>query len=116
MNRGTTSGVEEICRRFGNDRTRLMDIAIAVQRRFGCVSPDSMEVIARAVGTERVEVESLVTFYAFMSVKPQGKVVIRLCNDIVDWMKGYEAVADDPMPNPAPCPVCQGIVFKVIRR
>jgi [NiFe] hydrogenase diaphorase moiety large subunit len=53
-----------------------------------------MDVIARAVGTQRVEVESVVTFYSFLSVKPQGKVVVRLCNDIVDWMKGYDAVAD----------------------
>jgi len=28
---------------------------------------------------------------------------------------GYEVVADKPIPNPAPCPVCRGIVFKVIR-
>lgn len=94
MHAGTASSVEDICRKFGNDRGRMMDIVIAVQRRYGCVSPESMDVIARAVGTQRVEVESVVTFYAFLSVKPQGRVVIRLCNDIVDWMKGYEAVAD----------------------
>ena len=90
----TASGVEDICRKLGNDRTRLMDIIIAVQRRYGCVTHDSMEVIARAVGTQRVEVESAVTFYSFLSVKPQGRVVIRLCNDLTDWMKGYDAVAD----------------------
>ena len=94
MKSATATGVEDICRKFGNDRTRMMDIVIAVQRRFGCVSTDSMEVIARACGTQRVEVESVVPFYAFLSVKPQGRVVIRLCNDIVDWMKGYTAVAD----------------------
>ena len=86
--------VTEICRKYGNDRTRMMDIVLEVQSRSGCVSYEAMDEIASAVGTHRVEVESLVTFYAFLSVKPQGKVVIRLCNDIVDWMKGYEAVAD----------------------
>jgi [NiFe] hydrogenase diaphorase moiety large subunit len=94
MRPATATGVEDICRKFGNDRTRMMDIVLAVQRRHGCVSTEAMEVIARACGTQRVEVESVVTFYAFLSVKPQGRVVIRLCNDIVDWMKGYEAVAD----------------------
>jgi [NiFe] hydrogenase diaphorase moiety large subunit len=72
----------------------MMDIVLEVQARFGCVSRDAMEQIARAVGTHPVEVESLVTFYSFLSVKPQGQVVIRLCSDIVDWMKGYEDVAD----------------------
>jgi [NiFe] hydrogenase diaphorase moiety large subunit len=86
--------VGDICQRFGNDRTRMMDIVLSVQERLGCVSHEAMEVIARALDTHRVEVESVVTFYAFLSVAPQGKVVIRLCNDIVDWMKGYEDVAD----------------------
>jgi len=85
---------DEICRKYGNDRTRMMDIVLDVQAQFGCVSGEAMEQIARAVNTHRVEVESLVTFYSFLSVKPQGKVVVRLCSDIVDWMKGYEAVAD----------------------
>jgi [NiFe] hydrogenase diaphorase moiety large subunit len=88
------TAIGEICQRFNNDRTRMMDIALEVQSRFGCVSHEAMEQIARSVNTHRVEVESLVTFYAFLSVKPQGKVVIRLCSDIVDWMKGYEDVAE----------------------
>ena len=86
--------VEDICRRYGSDRARMMDIVLAVQQRLGCVSTEAMEIIAREVNSHRVEVESVVTFYAFLSVKPQGKVIIRLCNDIVDWMKGYEGVAD----------------------
>lgn len=94
MKQGTVQVTAEICKKFGNDRTRLMDIAIAVQDRFGCVSHEAMEEIARQVRSHRVEVESLVTFYAFLSVKPQGKVVIRLSSDIVDWMKGYQAVAE----------------------
>jgi [NiFe] hydrogenase diaphorase moiety large subunit len=86
--------VGEICQRYNNDRSRMMDIVLEVQERFGCVSTEAMEAIARAVDSHRVEVESVVTFYAFFSVKPQGKVIIRLCSDIVDWMKGYEEVAD----------------------
>jgi [NiFe] hydrogenase diaphorase moiety large subunit len=86
--------VQDICEQYDFDRTRMMDIVIAVQRRFGCVSTEAMEVIARAVNSHRVEVESVVTFYSFLSVNARGKVIIRLCRDIVDWMKGYEAVAD----------------------
>jgi len=94
MKQALANVVEDICRRHGSDRTRMLDIVVAVQQRLGCVSTEAMEVIAREVNSHRVEVESVVTFYAFLSVEPQGKVIIRLCNDIVDWMKGYEAVAD----------------------
>ena len=94
MKQALATVVEDICKRYGCDRTRMMDIVIAVQQRLGCVSTEAMEAIARMVNSHRVEVESVVTFYSFLAVKPQGKVVIRLCNDIVDWMKGYEEVAD----------------------
>ena len=85
--------IREICRIYGNDPTRLMDVARAVQGKYGCVSSQALDLIARAVRTPRVEVESLVSFYAFLSVKPKGKVVIRLCNDIIDQMFGAEQVA-----------------------
>ena len=94
MKQALATVVEEVCGRFGNDEGRMMDIVIGVQRRLGCVSLEAMEIIARAVDSHRVEVESVVTFYDFLTIEPSGKVVIRLCDDIVDWMKGSDAVAD----------------------
>ena len=85
--------VKAICAEYGNDRGRMMDIVTAVQARFGCVSPEAMDLIARATSTHRVEVESVVSFYAFLSDKPTGKVTIRLCNDIVDQQHGVHGVA-----------------------
>jgi [NiFe] hydrogenase diaphorase moiety large subunit len=87
------NAVQEVCRAHGNDRGRLMDIVRAVQARSGCVSPDAIEAIARAVGAPRVEVESVVSFYAFLSQAPKGKIVIRLCNDVIDRMHGGDRVA-----------------------
>ncbi|MEW6750994.1 MAG: NAD(P)H-dependent oxidoreductase subunit E [Candidatus Latescibacterota bacterium] len=85
--------VREICRSCTNDRTRMMDIVRAVQARFGCVPGEVFQVIAEQVGSHRVEVESVVSFYAFLSQRPQGRVVIRLCDDVVDEMAGSERVA-----------------------
>ncbi len=85
--------VSEICQACGNDRTRMMDICEAVQTRFGCVSGEAMDLIARECNCPRVEVESVVSFYAFFSEEPKGKIVIRLCDDIVDRMHGCDRVA-----------------------
>jgi [NiFe] hydrogenase diaphorase moiety large subunit len=85
--------VEQVCKDCGNDRTRMMDIVRAVQARFGCVDDEATEAIARVLGTHRVEVEGVVSFYAFLSTRPKGKVVIRLCNDVIDELKGGAAVA-----------------------
>jgi [NiFe] hydrogenase diaphorase moiety large subunit len=85
--------IREICRTHGSDPTRLMDIVRAVQGKYGCVSSQALDLIAQAVRIPRVEVESLVSFYAYLSVKPKGNVVIRLCNDVIDEMFGAEKVA-----------------------
>ncbi|HPS80179.1 MAG TPA: NAD(P)H-dependent oxidoreductase subunit E, partial [Thermoanaerobaculaceae bacterium] len=82
------SGIREICQAHGNDPTRMMDIVQAVQVRYGCVGDEAIDLIAAAVSTPRVRVASVVSFYAFFSTRPRGKVVIRLCNDIVDRMQG----------------------------
>ena len=85
--------VREICRKFGNDRTRLMDMVREVQKELGYVPPEYYELIAKEAGTHRVEVESVISFYAFLSDRKQGRVVLRLCNDIVDRFKGADDVA-----------------------
>jgi [NiFe] hydrogenase diaphorase moiety large subunit len=85
--------VAGICEAFGNDRSRLMDIVIATQRSLGSVDGPAMEEIARRVGITRVEVEGVVSFYAFLSRRPKGKVVIRLCDDVIDMMMGAARVA-----------------------
>jgi [NiFe] hydrogenase diaphorase moiety large subunit len=86
--------IKETCRKVGNDRTRLMDVARAVQARCGCVDGEALDLIAAELSMHRVEVESLVSFYAFLSEAPKGKTVIRLCNDVVDLMNGVERVAE----------------------
>ncbi len=92
MSENFESVITTICEGFGNDATRMMDIVREVQETLGCVSDDAMEMIAARVNTHRVEVESVVSFYAFLSKEKKGKVVIRLCDDIIDRMNGYERV------------------------
>ncbi|PIE53183.1 NADH:ubiquinone oxidoreductase [Candidatus Fermentibacteria bacterium] len=86
--------IREICSRYGNDHTRMMDIVCDVQKLYGHVSDSAMDLIADAVDSHRVEVESVVSFYSFLSEKPKGKFVIRLCNDIIDKYQGVDKVAD----------------------
>ncbi len=84
--------VDEVCGRYGNDPTRMMDIVREVQERLGCVPGRAMERIGERTGRHHVDVESVVTFYAFYSDQPQGRIVIRLCNDVVDEMHGMREV------------------------
>ncbi len=81
------------CENYGNDPNRLMDILRGIQSENHCIESDTMEEIASCLGIHRVEVESTASFYSFFSKDKQGQIVIRLCDDIIDEMKGAEDVA-----------------------
>ena len=89
MSEETPAVIERICRTHEYDQTRRLDIARAVQPRLGFVSPEAMTVIAREMSMPRVEVEALVSFYAVLTRKPQGVIVIRLYDYVVGRMFGY---------------------------
>jgi len=94
MSESIDTAVKDICQQCGNDRTRMMDIVEAVQAKFGCVPSRAMDLIAETVGAHRVEVEGVVSFYAFLSTRPTGNVVIRLCDDIIDRMHGADRIGE----------------------
>lgn len=85
--------VRQICAANHNDASRLMNILEAVQTCFGCVSSEAIDLIASSMGIPRVEVQSTVTFYSFLSERPKGRVVIRLCSDPIDEIFGMLPVA-----------------------
>jgi [NiFe] hydrogenase diaphorase moiety large subunit len=86
------ANVKKVCEAHGRDATRLMDIARAIQAEEGCVCDRTMDIIAQELGIPRVDVASLVSFYSFLSTTPRGKVIIRLSDDIIDRMHGYERI------------------------
>jgi len=83
----------EICATFDNDKHRMMDILLETQHHFRCIDAHSMEAIASLVGGSRIEVEGVVSFYAFFSHKPKGKIAIYLCDDIIDRQAGEKNIA-----------------------
>lgn len=93
MSNNLASTIKQICEESRKDRSRMMDILRKVQEKFRFVSSEALDLIARELGVQRVEVESVVSFYSFLSQEPKGKIVIRLCDDIIDEMKGSEPVA-----------------------
>ena len=88
------SVIKEICGKFGNDRARLMDMVAAVQKKFDHVPREAFDLIAKEANTHRVEVESVVSFYSFLSDQKKGEVIIRLCDDIIDRFQGGDAVGE----------------------
>ncbi len=86
--------IKQACKKYGNDRGRLIDILWEVQNSLGCINEEAMGLIASEIKSHRVEIEGLVSFYSFFSDRQKGKIIIRLCDDIIDRHAGIERIAD----------------------
>lgn len=84
---------QKIVEKYHHDKTRLMDILIAIQSEYGYISPDSISLIAHELNMSEVDVEQTVSFYHFFATKPAGKYSIYLNNSAVAVMMGREEVA-----------------------
>ncbi|POF28341.1 NAD(P)H-dependent oxidoreductase subunit E [Roseibium marinum] len=84
--------IAAICKAFGNDKHRMLDILRTVQDRYHCISPSTMDRVATETGLSRIQVEGVASFYSFLSLSPKGRITIRLCDDIVDRYAGLAEV------------------------
>lgn len=84
--------IQALASRMGRDRTSLLPILQEIKRRYRRVDPYAQQVIAHTLGIHPVEVDSVLTFYAFLGRRPQGRFVIRLCRTLSCDMAGKERV------------------------
>jgi [NiFe] hydrogenase diaphorase moiety large subunit len=84
---------QKIVEKYHSDKTRLMDILIAIQAEFGFISPEIITQIAHDLKMSEVDVEQTISFYHFFSMKPTGKYSIYLNNSAVANMMGRAEVA-----------------------
>jgi [NiFe] hydrogenase diaphorase moiety large subunit len=85
--------VKEIVESFASDKGRLLNIVVTVQHRFGHVSDEAIKAMAASLGLHPVEVEEMVSFYAFSNRLMLGRNRIRLSKTPISFMKGAEGVA-----------------------
>lgn len=57
----------------------MLDSFMAVQKKYGYIVPEAMEVIAEVYGTTEAQVYETASFYSYLNLEPVGKHVIRVC-------------------------------------
>ena len=77
---------------LGRSRTSLIPILLEVKRKHHTIDDYAQQVIADLLELHPVEVNSVVSFYAFLGDRPQGRFVIRLCRTISCDMAGKSRV------------------------
>jgi NADH:ubiquinone oxidoreductase subunit E len=87
-----TEDIEKLVDMHGADRSALLPILQAVQKKYRYVSEFAQQEIARLLDIHPVEVFSVISFYSFLHSEPQGRNIVRLCRTIVCDMAGREEV------------------------
>jgi len=90
---GLTLEIEKLAEQYGRTRDALLPILQEIQMRHGYVSEFAQQEIANFLDIHPVEVYGVVTFYAFLSRKPEGRYIVRLCQTIACDLAGKEAIA-----------------------
>ena len=85
--------VKSIIEKYNNDKTRLMDILLDVQKEVGFIPDEAVEIIAEGCGLSIVDVNQTLSFYHFFTKKPVGEYAVCLNNSAVAEMKGFAEVA-----------------------
>ncbi len=79
----------------GKTPERLMDILLAVQEEFRCVSDEAVSLIASELGISEADVNQTKTFYHFFTSKPVGKYAVYMNNSATSVMSGMHEVVDE---------------------
>ncbi len=73
-------------------REALLESLQEAQDKFGYVSGEILAELAKSLDTSLSEVYGVATFYSFLSTKPQGKNVIRICKSLPCFLKNYQTI------------------------
>lgn len=84
--------IENLVKKYGSERSALLQILQDVQRKHKYISDFAQQEIARFMNIHPVEVQSVISFYSFLSAKPKGRNIVRLCRTIACDMTGKEQI------------------------
>ena len=77
----------------GKGREDLLVLLKETQNNRGYLSDELLVELAESLGLSVSEVYGVATFYSFLSAKPQGRNVIRICKSLPCFLKNYQIIA-----------------------
>ena len=76
------------------NRKEMLELLQEAQSQTGFLSQEAMAKIAESLAVSKSDVYGVATFYSFLSTKPQGRNVIRICQSLPCHLKDVQAVID----------------------
>jgi NADH-quinone oxidoreductase subunit E len=78
----------------GRAKDELLELLKEVQSKFGYLSGEALVEIAESLDLPVSEVYGMATFYSFLSTKPQGRNVIRICKSVPCFLKNSDIIIE----------------------
>ena len=86
------SKLYKILANYKGQENVLIPMLLEAQAEFGWVPPQAIEGIADALKVFTSQVYSVATFCPFLSTKPRGRNVIRICKSLPCFLKNSEMI------------------------
>jgi NADH-quinone oxidoreductase subunit E len=80
--------------RYPTRQAALLPVLTLVQREFGHLSTDLLELVASRLGLPPIQVSEAATFYTMYRHEAKGKHCIYLCTNIGCFLRGSDALLD----------------------
>lgn len=84
--------VEEIKSRYPQPKAALMPILWMAQNKFGWISQETMEYVAKLLDLTSAHVLGVVSFYTMYFSKPMGKYHVQVCTNVSCMLRGGDAI------------------------
>ena len=78
----------DLLKRYPVKRSALVPMMLFAQDRFGCLSDDVLEEIARRLDLKLVEVVETLAYYSMLRRKPAGKNHVQVCTNVSCMLRG----------------------------
>jgi NADH:ubiquinone oxidoreductase subunit E len=84
--------IEGIVAEHNHQRWPLIPLLQKIQKEFGYIPPESIPVIARALGLFPSQVQGVISFYALLYTEPRGKNIVRVCRGTACHVRGGKTI------------------------
>ena len=78
----------------GKGQEDLLILLAEAQSKFGYLTGELLIEVAKSLGLSISEVYGVATFYSFLSTKPQGRNVIRICKSLPCILKNSQTIIE----------------------
>ena len=86
--------LEQTLKKYPNKDAALLPMLHMLQKEFGYITKEVMELAAERLGVPYSKVKGVATFYTMYNKKPVGKYHVQVCRNISCTLRGAEDVLE----------------------